>query len=51
MQDSLTVNSQNLKIMCPAHVSGEALLSVYLGEKFTHSPMSQCLRAPGRALM
>lgn len=33
------------EIMCQTHAFAVGLLSVYLSEKFTHSPMSQTLRA------
>lgn len=33
------------EIMCQTHAFAVSLLSLYLGEKFTHSPMSQSLRA------
>lgn len=39
------------KIMCQTHASAVGLLSVYLGEKFTHSLMSQSLRALRRSFM
>lgn len=33
------------EIICLTHAFAVSLLSLYLGEKFTHSPMSQSLRA------
>lgn len=41
----LNTSFQYLKIMCQTYASAVSLLSVYLGEKFTHSLMSQSLRA------
>lgn len=39
------------EIMCQTHAFTVRLLSIYLGEKFTRSPMSQGLRASAGPLM